>query len=74
MKQEVNKLLTQGELEEAAKLVNYSSSKLQKYIELKDKPKQGQEYTDYLDLGCEITKEIQVLSNEMDSISTVHKS
>ena len=59
--QEVKKLLAQGELEEAAKLVNYNSPKLQKYIELKDKPKQGQMYHDWLDLGDEITKEIQLL-------------
>lgn len=61
MKQEVNKLLIQGELEQAAKLVNYTSFLLDKYIELKDKPKQGKAYEDYLDLGDEITKEIQEL-------------
>lgn len=57
-KQEVRKLLAQEELEQAAKLVNYTSFLLDKYIELKDKPKQGKEYEDYLDLGDEITKEI----------------
>lgn len=61
MKKEVNKLLAQGELEQAAELVNYNSPKLQKYIVLRDQPKQGQVYHDYLDLGDEITKEIQAL-------------
>lgn len=61
MKQEVNKLLAQGELEEAAKLVNYDSPKLQTYIKLKYKAKQGQVYHDWLDLGDEITKDIQEL-------------
>lgn len=61
MKKEVNKLLAQGELEQAAELVNYNSPKLQKYIVLRDQPKQGQAYVDYLDLGDEITKEIQAL-------------
>lgn len=60
-KQEVRKLLAQGELEQAAKLVNYTSFLLDKYIELKDKPKQGKEYHDWLDLGDKITKEIQSL-------------
>jgi len=60
-KQEVIKLLSQGELEQAAKLVNYTSFLLDKYIEVKDKPKQGKDYEDYLDLGDEITKEIQEL-------------
>lgn len=59
--QEVKKLLAQGELEQAAELVNYNSPKLQKYIELKDQPKQGQMYHNWLDLGDEITKEIQEL-------------
>ena len=58
MKQEVRKLLSQGELEQAAKLVNYESPKLQKYTALKDKSKQGKEYTDWLNLGDEITKEM----------------
>lgn len=61
MKQEVNKLLAQGKIEEAAELTGYNSPKLQKYIELKDQPKQGQAHVDYLDLGDEITKEIQTL-------------
>lgn len=61
MKQEVNRLLAKGELEKAAKLVNYNSPKLQQYIELKDKPKQGQMYHDWLDLGDEIVREIQDL-------------
>lgn len=61
MKEEVNKLLAQGELEQAAELVNYNSPKLQKYIVLRNQPKQGQAYVDYLDLGDEITKEIQAL-------------
>lgn len=61
MKQEVKELLAQGELEEAAKLVNYDSPKLQTYIKLKDKPKQGQVYHNWLDLCDEITKDIQKL-------------
>ena len=56
--QEIRKLLAENELEKAAELSGYNSPKLQKYMDLEDKPKSAQEHTDYLDLGDEIVREI----------------
>lgn len=63
---EVRKLLSQGEIEQAAKLVNYESPKLQEYLNASRTDENTYEYLQ--DLGDEITKE---LLYEMDRISTV---
>ena len=56
---EVRKLLSQGEIEQAAKLVDYDSSKLQEYLNASRTDENTYEYLQ--DLGDEITKEIQDL-------------
>ncbi len=56
--QEIRKLLAENELEKAAELSGYNFPKLFKYIDLEDKPKSDQEFTEYLDLSDEIVREI----------------
>ena len=56
MDDQVRKLLSQGELEQAVKLIDYDSYKLQEYL---NAPRTDEDTYEYLqDLGEEIVNEI----------------
>lgn len=60
-KQELRKLLAQGEVELVAKELNYTSSKLDEYKLLENQKKDSEQLIYFLDLGNEITEEILAL-------------
>lgn len=62
MIREVNKLIAKAELEEAAKLVNYNSPKLDEYIKMSNDLNKAQYYEKMLNLFTEVAKEIQKLA------------
>lgn len=59
---EVNKLIAKAEIEEAAKLVNYNSPKLDEYIRMSNDPNKAQYYEKMRTLFTEVAKEIQNLA------------
>ena len=62
MIREVNKLIAKADIEEAAKLVNYNSPKLEEYIKMSNDSNKSQYYEKMLNLFTEIVKEIQNLA------------